>query len=158
MNQRDPNELIGEEALRAALRPLRVDRDAFEQEVRRRVEAAESESKVRLRSEDAGGDDVQDAKLEHSDWLRVAASVIPLNVLGKGTSGTVTASVGQSSLSQLSLGQKIVAFAAIPAIGLLLMLSATVWAYVRIRKAQLGQQSDSVSQEQLSTRIPDSAS
>ena len=155
MNQRDQSELIDEDELRAALRPLRVDRDAFEQEVRRRVEASEAETRVRLRSADVGDDGGRDAKLERSGWLRVAASVIPLNVLGKGTSGTgtVTASFGQYSLSHLSLGQKIVALTAIPAIGILLMISATVWAYFRIRKAQLGQQSDSVSQEQLSTEL-----
>ncbi|MEO2019175.1 MAG: hypothetical protein ABGZ53_32935 [Fuerstiella sp.] len=136
MNQKDQGKLIDEDELRAALRPLRVDPDAFEQEVRRRMEALEAETTIRLRSADVGGDGSRDAKFENSGWSGVAASVIPLNVLGKGTSGTgtITASIGQTSLSQLSLGQKIVALAAVPAITILLMISATVWACVRIRK------------------------
>ncbi|PHR91474.1 MAG: hypothetical protein COA78_34025 [Blastopirellula sp.] len=124
MNEKHPNELIDEAELRAALQPLRPDPDSFAAGIRQRVEEAE----VKLRDQD-----FDEAKLENSDWLQVAASVIPLPLFGNaGSSGLV-------KLGQLTLGKKMVAVAALPAIGLLLMVTASIWAIIKIRRVQRGQ-------------------
>ena len=136
MNDKSPSELIDERELRAALRPLRPDRSAFEVTVRQLMDA-------KRRSRDDLDSD--DAKLEHSDWLQVAASVIPLPLLCKGTSG----SLAKFSLGQLSLGQKLVAITALPAVTLMLMVTATIWAYVQVHRAHRGQQTGNIDPQRM---------
>ncbi len=128
MNDMNQHELIDEDELRSALRPLRIDRDAFEAKIRRRIDAA---TRLHELSESSP------AKPEQSGWLHVAASVLPLPLLGKGASGSLTT----FSIGQLSLGQKIVAITALPAIGLMLMITATIWAVLKVRKVHRNQQS-----------------
>ena len=125
MNKPSSNELIDEAELRAALQPWRTDTGLFTTRVRLRIEQAD----VRSRLVDNG----DTTKLERSDWLQAAAAVIPVPLLSHGASG------GLVKLGQLSLGKKLVAFAALPATGLLLMLAASIWAVIKIRKAQRGQ-------------------
>lgn len=125
MNNNHTNELIDESELRAALQPLRPNPDSFVAGIRQRLDEAE----IRLRDGESG-EEFGDARLDDSDWLQAAAAVIPLPLLGK------SGGAGLVKLGQLSLGKKMVAVAALPAIGLLLMVTATIWAIVRIRRAQ----------------------
>jgi hypothetical protein len=123
MKEMNPTELIDEAELRVALQPLRPAPDSFASGIRQQIEAAERKSRY-------GGDE---AKLDQSDWLHVAAAVIPLPLLGNG------GGMGLIQFGKLSLGKKMIAIAALPAIGLLLMVTATIWATVKIRQAQRGQ-------------------
>ncbi len=127
MTEKHSKKLVDEADLRAALQPLRPDPDSFVAGIRQRIQEAE----IRLCKDG----DSKDTRLDRSDWLRVAAVVIPLPLLSKGGGGGLV----KLSLGQISLGKKIVAVAALPAIGLLLMVTATIWAIIKIRRAQHGQ-------------------
>ncbi len=127
MNKEHPNKLIDEADLRTALQALRADPNSFAAGIQQRVQEAE----IRLRQDGES----KDVRLDRSEWLRVAAVVIPLPLLSKGGGGALV----KLSLGQLSLSKKIVAVAALPAIGLLLMVTATIWAIIKIRRAQHGQ-------------------
>ena len=118
MSQHDMNDLIDEQELRDALRPLRPNRDVFAAEVTRRIEATK---RVMLDNSQA------DQPFEESQWLRVAASVIPFSSFAKSTSDAVSVSLGTSSL-----GYKLLGIAALPATTVLLMVGATVFGIVRI--------------------------
>ncbi|MGB7326899.1 MAG: hypothetical protein WBD31_18630, partial [Rubripirellula sp.] len=124
MNQKHPSPLIGETELRTALHSLRPDPDTFAAGVRQRIEAGN----VRLRDRNSNSNP-QDVSFDHSDWAQVAAAVIPLPMLGS------SGSAGLVKLGQLSLGKKIVAVAALPTIGLLLMVTASIFAVIKIRRA-----------------------
>ncbi|MCA9127508.1 MAG: hypothetical protein KDB22_10500 [Planctomycetales bacterium] len=129
MNVPDSAELIAEVELRAALRPMRPDRDTFEDSVRQKLHGKIEQY-----------DTPHAADLSESAWLRIAASVIPLQLFGKGAVVQGAGStLGKISLGQLTFGQKIIAVLSLPAVSLMLMLSATVWAALRIRTAQRNQ-------------------
>lgn len=125
MNTNNSTELIDEAELRLALMPLRLDRNQFHEAVQKLiVEKTMSGRKSSVADEQ---------ELERSPWLQTAAAVIPLPLLNQ------QAGLGLVKLGQLSLGKKIVAIAASPLAGLLLMAITTIWAIRRIRRAQRGQ-------------------
>ncbi len=120
------NDLIDEQELRDAMQPLRIDPLAFEASVRRKLEEItlqKAESTIRF---------------SDSPWLEVAASMVPLSLLSKTTGSSVIVPFGKASL-----GYKLVGYAALPVLSILVMLGATLLAVFRIRKAQLSPQSDS---------------
>ena len=120
------NDLIDEQELRDALVTLRPNKEAFEAGIRSRLNAKpQLESTKRLLQDD-------------SPWLQVAASMVPLSLFGKaaGTSSAIP-------LGKISIGYKLVGFAALPAISFLLMVGATLLALFRIRKAQISPGSNS---------------
>ena len=125
MNGPHAEDLMDEHDLRLALLPWRADPKLFAAGVRQRI----GQSKVRL----SQAVDCDQTTMDHSSWLQTAAAVIPIPLLSKGSAS------GLVKLGQLSLGKKLVAWAALPATGLLLMLAATVWAVLKVRQAQRGQ-------------------
>lgn len=122
MSPNNTNDLIDEQELRDALRPLQPDRGAFEAAVRQRLEAAARSSSANQRRFQA---------TEQSPWLQTAAAVIPFSMLGNSAGGGAS-----MSLSKLSFGYKLIGYAALPATTLLLMVGATIFGLVRIGKAQ----------------------
>ncbi len=125
MNTNNSTELIDEAELRLVLLPFRQDRNKFHEAVQKLIaEKQISGHKSRFSDEQ---------ELERSPWLQTAAAVIPLPLLNQ------QAGLGLVKLGQLSLGKKIVAIAASPLAGLLLMAITTIWAIRRIRRAQRGQ-------------------
>lgn len=121
------NDLIDEQELRDAFESLRPERDAFEAGVRSRLNAMpQRETASRLGFED-------------SPWLQVAASMVPLSLFGKaaGTSSAIP-------LGKVSLGYKLVGYAALPTLSVLFMVGATLLALFRIRKAHISPCSDSM--------------
>ena len=130
MNKTNASQLIEESDLRAALQPWRTDPELFAAKVRQRIDAAELQLTT--------NEDSDQTRMTRSEWLQTAAAVIPIPLLGKGASG------GLVKLGQLSLGKKLVAWAALPAIGLLLMVAASIWAFIKIRQAERGQPVGSV--------------
>lgn len=128
MSHDHSNDLIDEQALRDALRPLRVNRDEFEATVRHRMETASRPA-------------VENPELlqaaEQSPWLQTAASVIPFSIFGKATTGGTSLSLGK-----VSFGYKLIGYAALPATTLLLMVGATIFGLIRIGKAQRSPRAD----------------
>ncbi|WLD12536.1 hypothetical protein [Planctellipticum variicoloris] len=113
-------ELVPESDLRAALRLYSVAGDDFEAGVRRRIQAAEVE---RARDPLAGAPQL----------LRVAAASLPLPIL---TGGKVSGSV--LPLANASWLSKFVAFLALPAISLFLLVGAALFGAAGIRRIQAG--------------------
>ena len=120
MNTNDSNPLIDESEIRAALSLIRIDRDAFGHGVRQRVE------QTVVNTDDANLKD-------HGGLLRIAASVLPVNLLGANMTASPT------SLATVGVFQKAIAYLALPAISFL-MIAVTVGSWFRIRRA-LGSQS-----------------
>lgn len=141
MNEKQSSQLLDEADLRAALLPLRPDPVRFAEGIRRRLQRADGADHSRLGEAGDGAASERRATeraterraTERSEWLQTAAAVIPLSLVGKGGSG------GLIKLGQLTLGKKIVALAALPAVGLLLMITASIWAIIKIRRAHRGQ-------------------
>ena len=92
--------LVPEEDLRAALRPYRPDVSGFEVGVRDRIKAG-----VESRED-------EDPE-EQSSLLRVAAAFLPWPLI---TGGKIAG--GGGKLSSMALGQKLLGYAALPAIAL----------------------------------------
>ncbi len=128
MSQYKSNDLIDEQELRDALRLHCPNRDAFEADVVRRIEAAK---RVMLENSQA------DQCCDESEWLHVAASVIPFSSFAKATVGG-----SSSSLGTLSFGYKLLGYIALPAVSVFLMLGATLFGFLRIREAQKRPQAD----------------
>ena len=129
------NTLIDESEIRAALSFLRIDRDAFGHGVRQRVKQAA----IELANTD-------DANLkDRGGLLRIAASVMPVNLLGANTT------VAQTPFVAVGFFQKAIAYLALPAISFLMIL-VTIFSSSRIRRAQ---QSDSLPEADMA-RIQDS--
>lgn len=117
-------ELVSESDLRAALRPHRVDANEFEAGIQARIEA--------------GVVPLQDKSLEEDDpLLTVAATFIPCPLI---TGGKMAG--GGAKLSSLTLAQKLLGYAALPAISLFLLLGATLFSARKIHKVQKENQSD----------------
>ncbi len=110
--------LVPEEDLRAALRPYRPDVNGFEAGVRARIRA------------DAESREDEDPQ-EQSPLLRVAAAFLPwpLIVAGKTVGGG-------AKLSSMALGQKLLGYAALPAISLFLLVGAALFGAAKIRSIQ----------------------
>ena len=117
-------ELVPESDLRSALHTYRVDKDDFEAGIRARIEAAV----VPLQNQLQGVDD---------PLLTVAATFIPCPLI---TGGKIVG--GGAKLSSLTLSQKLLGYAALPAISLFLMVGAAFFSAVKIRKLQKENQTD----------------
>ena len=120
MNLNPECELVSESDLRAALRPRQIAAADFEAGIRRRIQAAEAER-------------ANDPLANAPQLLRVAAAVLPLQII---TGGKVTGSV--LPLANASGLYKLVGFVALPAISLFLLLGAAIFGAVRIRRVQAG--------------------
>jgi hypothetical protein len=109
--------LVPEDDLRAALRPYRVDPDAFEAAVRARMSAS-----PRREADPFAG---------LSPALRSAAAFLPLEVLTggqiKGTAAKLAPATGV---------YKLLSYAAFPAISLFVLLGATVFSILKIRSVR----------------------
>ena len=117
-------ELVSETDLRAALRPHQVDAAEFKAGIRDRIEA--------------GVVPLQDVSQKSADpVLTVAATFIPWPLItgGKFAGGGV-------KLSSLTLAQKLLGYAALPAISLFLLVGATFFSTRKIHKVQQENQSD----------------
>lgn len=111
-----PVNLVSEEELRAALRPYQVDPATFEAGVRTRLESAQ-----RQRADDplAG----------RSPFLRSAAAFLPLTILAG-----CKASPAESKLAPAAGGYKLLGYLAFPAISLFVLLGATIFSVMKIRR------------------------
>jgi hypothetical protein len=119
MNNNDSNALVAESEIRAALSFLRIDRDAFGHGVRERIKQAS----VRPTG-------TESVKFEdHGGLLRIAASVMPVNLLGAKTT------VSQSPFAATGFFQKAIACLALPTVSFM-MIVVTVFSWYRIRVAQ----------------------
>ncbi|WP_339730483.1 hypothetical protein [uncultured Gimesia sp.] len=117
-------ELVSESDLRAALRPHQVDANEFEAGIRVRMEA--------------GVVPLQDDFLNVDDpMLTIAATFIPCPLI---TGGKIVG--GGTKLSSLTLAQKLLGYAALPAISLFLLIGATFFSARKIHKVQQENQSD----------------
>lgn len=119
-----PVELVPESDLRAALRPYQVDANEFEAGIRARIEVGV----VPLQDESQKTDD---------PVLTVAATFIPWPLI---TGGKIAG--GGATLSSLTLPQKLLGYAALPAISLFLLVGATFFSTRKIHKVQKENQSD----------------
>jgi len=127
--------LVPEEDLRAALRPYRPDVHGFEAGVRERIEAgAESHE-----DEDFG---------EQSSLLRVAAAFLPWPLIAGGK----IAGSG-AKLSSMALGQKLLGYAALPAISLFLLAGAALFGATKIRSIQKENRPDASNQKEMHEAI-----
>ncbi len=128
MKEDRDTQLIEADELRLALQSMRPNRELF---------AAGVERHLALRTaEPLAAETVVKNDSSRSKWLQTAAAVIPLPLFGKASG------VGLVKFSQLSLFQKAVAIAALPATTILLMLAGTLWAVIKIRQAHKNQTSD----------------
>lgn len=123
--------LVPEEDLRAALRPYRPDATDFEAGIRARIDATVEPHEDR------------DAE-EWSPLQKVAATVLPWPL----TTGGKLAGDG-ASLSSVAIGQKLLAYAALPAISLFLLVGAAILSAAKIHGVQKGNQPDVGNEEQM---------
>ncbi|WP_298858685.1 hypothetical protein [uncultured Gimesia sp.] len=128
-------ELVPESDLRAALHSYRVDNDEFEAGIRARIEAAV----IPLQDQSQGVDD---------PLLTVAAAFIPCPLI---TAGKIAGSGAQ--LSSLTLSQKLLGYAALPAISLFLLVGATIFSARKIHKVQKENQSDLSDAEEMQAAV-----
>ena len=127
--------LIPEADLRAALRPHRVDERQFEAEIRERIKTVGVPR--------AG----QDFDAQPS-LLKVAAAFLPLPLIGGGKIAG-----GGAKLSSMALGQKLLGYAALPAISLFLLVGAAFFSASRIRSVQRGNHPDVGDELEMQTAI-----
>lgn len=126
MNVSANDDLIDESEIRAALQPLRFDRHAFAVGVRKRIDVAtQSEQDSNQISMFKATDS------RESDWLRIAASFVPIQLLGRNLGSSIT----PISFAAISVGKKLIVVLAFPFI-CFLMVGLTVLGMVRIRAAQ----------------------
>lgn len=111
-----PVKLIAEEDLRAALRPDQVDANGFEAGIRARIEAGEERFKLQE---------------SQSPLLRVAAAILPWPLM---SGGKIVG--GGTKLSSVAFGQKLLGYAALPAISLFLLVGAAMFSAMKIRGVQ----------------------
>ncbi|TWU38635.1 hypothetical protein [Novipirellula artificiosorum] len=138
MNQSTGERLIDEHEIRAALRPWRPDRQSFADGVRNRVELV-----VKRRSDAHLNDSASASDPRPSEWLRIAASFVPIHLLGR----SFDTSVAPISFAAISLGKKMVVVLAFPFL-CFLMIGLTVIGMMRIRALQHEQGSASIDIEQ----------
>ncbi len=131
MNPSNRNMLIDEDEIRAALKPWRPDAQDFRARVRNRIEAASNkvQSASRRSTDNANHS-------RHSEWLRIAASFVPINLLGRNADTTIM----PISFAAISLGKKLVVVLAFPFL-CIFMVGLTLYGMLRIRAAQNGQPS-----------------
>lgn len=110
--------LVPEEDIRAALRLYRADANVFEVGIRARIKAGE-ESREHQDTE------------SQSPLLRVAAAILPWPLIAGGKMAD-----GGSKLSSVALGQKLLGYAALPAISLFLLVGAAFFSAAKIRSVQ----------------------
>ena len=110
--------LIPEEDLRAALRPYRPDVNGFEAGIHARIKA------------DAESHQDEDSEAQ-SPLLRAAAAFLPWPLI---TGGKIVG--GGAKLSSMALGQKLLGYAALPAISLFLLVGAAFLSAAKIRSVQ----------------------
>ncbi|TWT97345.1 hypothetical protein [Neorhodopirellula pilleata] len=120
MNINHPDLLIPEDQLRTAVRCLNIDQDAFDQGVHDRVHRARTSRSKK---------DVNEPSYQPHAFLRIAASVLPVNLLG----GSSTAA--QSLLALKGGIAKLIAILAFPAVSIL-MIAVTIIGLIRIRNVQ----------------------
>ncbi len=129
-------DLIDEQELRDAFEALRPDRDAFEAGVRSRLN-----SMPRRETQNPPA-------YEDSPWLQVAASMVPLSLFSKTALTSAAIPIGKASF-----GYKLVGYAALPALALMVMFGATLLAMFRIRKAHISTPSDAPDADDQKTAI-----
>jgi hypothetical protein len=111
--------LVPEDEVRAALRPYRPDRDAFEAAVRERLQVAEQRQAA-------------DPLWRASPLLKSAAAFLPLQVLA-GCKAAPAASNATASATGAAGGYKLISYLAFPAISLFVLLGAAGFSARKIR-------------------------
>lgn len=138
MNQLNNVDLIDENEIRAALKPLRPDVAAFRSGVHRRLEmAANRLSEAQQQSAN------ENSNPRQSDWLRIAASFAPIHLLSR----SVGSNIAPISFAAVSLGKKLVIVLAFPVL-CFFMIGLTAIGMLRIRAAQKGQIASDIDTEQ----------
>lgn len=138
MNQLNNMDLIDENEIRAALKPLRPDVAAFSSGVHRRLEMAAN----RLNEAQLPWM-IDNSKSEQSDWLRIAASFAPIHLLSRN----VESNIAPISFAAVSLGKKLVIVLAFPFL-CFFMVGLTAIGILKIRAAQKGQIPSDIDTEQ----------
>lgn len=135
-------ELLDEMELRDSLKSMRPSPDAFEAGVRSRLEAMlmHDSSKKLQHSRDESSEEA-----ENSEWLRLAACVVPFPIVAKSIGGSAPLTLGK-----FSLYHKLIAYIALPSIGLFLAIGATIYGIFCLRTAQRGPHGDSLTQLEIS--------
>ncbi len=129
------NDLIEEEDIRKALQRLRPDRDAFEVEVRRRLNGL-VQRRLEPKEEAA------------SPWLQVAASMMPLLLIGKASIAPAGVSI-----AKISFGYKLIGYLALPAMSVLFVLGAGLLALIQVWRTPLRRTNDSGMAEEQSMAL-----
>ncbi len=130
------SDLIEEEEIRKALQTLRPDRDAFEAEVRHRLEGL-VQRRSKPQEEEAA-----------SPWLQVAASMMPLLLIGKGPIAPAGVSI-----AKVSFGYKLIGYLALPAMSVLFVLGAGLLALLQVWRTPLRRTTDSGMAEEQSMAL-----
>ena len=125
--------LVPEDDLRAALRPYRVDPDAFEAAVRARLNASLSR--------------VDNPIASLSPALRSAAAFLPLEII---TGGQMKGAAAK--LAPATGVYKLLSYAAFPAISLFVLLGATVFSVLKIRSIRHENGSEPLNEASLRAR------
>src|SRR2546423_12578727 len=107
--------LVAEDDVRAALRPFRPDRDAFEAAVRERLKEAEAKQ-------------ANDPLWRASRLVRTAAAFLPLEVLAG-----CKAAPAAGKLTSLAGGSKLLGYLLFPAVSLFTLLGAAAFSVQKIR-------------------------
>ena len=126
MNLSHDDELVDEDEIRAALKPWRLDSKTFASNVSRRIESTANEGRNELH--DAV---TKKSELHESDWLRIAASFVPIHLLGRNVGTNIT----PISFAAISLGNKLFVILAFPFL-CFLMVGLTILGMKRIQAAQ----------------------
>jgi len=128
MNDHPEGELLSEDEIRAALRVYKIDAAVFEAGVRARIQRAEAE---RAADPFAAAPVSADPFIRSPQLLRVAAAILPLPIItgGKATALAVP-------LAHASGLNKLLGYAALPALSLFVLPAAAIFAAARIRSLQ----------------------
>ncbi len=127
MNLSERKLLIDEDEIRSALKQYRPNKDLFAENVRSRMSVGGFRLQSDCHSTSAGKKSLGIIDSNRKEWIRVAASFLPVQVLSSG--------INPLSFGAISLGKKVVVALAFPFL-CFLMISMTVYGVVQIRLAK----------------------
>lgn len=145
MNPEPSNPLIAEADLRAALLPERPDRESFLAGVLAKMAAGDPDQRSTLATRDG----LNPIDEDNAGWLRVAAAVLPLPMLG-GTLKAAPLAAVKAPLTAKFLGA-----IALPAACLLALVGALLFGASRIRKAQVDASDEPLDESEVEPFIAD---
>lgn len=150
MSTQDSSQLVDEDDVRAAVRFFGIDRVGFGRGVRERVQLGERiHEGVQERSPIVKLNDTDsETPSDRSGLLRIAASVLPVNLLGGSTGATASL----TTLTAVGGLKKTLAWIAMPSVSIL-MIVVTIGSLFRIRNAQTSERATDADVDQMNQII-----